>query len=389
MTKRNVYGMDFAVERGTKGASSFGTFAEVVEWEISENDTFKYIPFDYNIDGGDDETCRPLFIHKKTGFKMYWYKYPLRYAYCNKENVTSDFLKEIVEDCVKSLPKEKQIEYYNMIVYGKFKAYLNSPVYKIDDEPFKTEEYIRDKDGDISTIIERNISGAILKRINVDKEGNEMEVFDYLERIYKYTEYETITTGVIGKRYMTVLKEDGNYNDSVFLLDKRVILENKNGMKIAVETDYFHNGKELDTETKVMIDYIGSNDYTSIVNGIRETYIHDKDGELKRLIRVDKQGHMESYDMDIVKHVDGTTYYFQDDNFIANKKDELGRVVMNVNAVETIKSIYDDRGNVRTREYYTTLLKNEDEKRYAEELLNRLSLNSNYGVMGTGSLQEK
>lgn len=382
MTRRNVYGMDFTVERCTEGSEAFGTLAEVVEWEIFENDTFKYIPFNYDIDGGDDETCRPLFIHKKTGFKMYWYKYPLRYAYCNIENLTSDFLKEIVEDCVKSLSEKHQTEYYDMVLYGKFRKYLNIPKCKITNEPYKIEEFIRDNKGNILEIVERNDNGIILKRTTYKENGDEDIVIDYKELTYSYNKYEITKIGKIRKRFITSFNANGDYSNSNFVLDKRVILENKDGMKVSVETNYYGDGFE---RTSVMIDYDGSHDYTSIIDGVRETYIHDKDGVLKQLISTDELGHKTIYNMDTVNHIDGTTYHFQNGNFIANKTDELGRTVLNINAEDTIKTIFDDESNtVRTREYYFTLLNNNTEKELESltQNMKKISLSSFYGKMG-------
>lgn len=385
MTKRrNVYGMDFTMERDTEGSRVFGTLAEVLGYgcyDEFENDTFKYIPFDYDIDGGDDETCRPLFIHKRTGFKMYWYKYPLRYAYCNIENMTSDFLKDIVEDCVKSLSIEQQTEYYNMIIFGKFKEYLGIPKYKVCDEPYRIEEFIRDREGKILEIVERNDNGIVLKRTTYKENGDEDIVIDYRESTYSYNEYEITKIGKIRKRYITSYNANGDYSNSEFVLDKRVILENKDGMEVSVETNYYGDGHE---RTSVMIDYNGSHDYTSIIDGVRETYIHDKDGILRQLIVTDTLGHKTVYNMDTVNHVDGTIYHFQNGNFIAKQKDVLGRIILNVNAEDTIKTIFDGVTNkVKTREYYTTLLDDNSEKELENitQTMQKLTKNSYYGQM--------
>lgn len=50
------------------------------------------------------ENCRllkPNFLYKPTGFKIMWYKYPLRDSYMN-QNISLDEFKEILEHCVKS-----------------------------------------------------------------------------------------------------------------------------------------------------------------------------------------------------------------------------------------------------------------------------------------------
>lgn len=68
------------------------------EWESFCERTIKKI-------GEHPETCptmRPNFHHKPSGYKIKWYKYPLRDSYANKELNIKEFGK-IIDDCIKSL----------------------------------------------------------------------------------------------------------------------------------------------------------------------------------------------------------------------------------------------------------------------------------------------
>lgn len=67
-----------------------------------ENDTFIIRPYYW----GDDEkiACLPNFEHKPSGFKMTWYKYPLRDAYTNIELDANKF-SCILYDCLNSTSK--------------------------------------------------------------------------------------------------------------------------------------------------------------------------------------------------------------------------------------------------------------------------------------------
>ena len=66
----------------------------------SENDTF-YMQM-YNWENEEDET--PNFYHKPSGFKLWWYKYPMRSAKCNMKITHEQFL-EILYDCRNSLKR--------------------------------------------------------------------------------------------------------------------------------------------------------------------------------------------------------------------------------------------------------------------------------------------
>lgn len=52
-----------------------------------------------------EPTCKllaPNFLHKKSGFEIQWYKYPLRDSYMNQD-ITQEQFGEIITDCIKSL----------------------------------------------------------------------------------------------------------------------------------------------------------------------------------------------------------------------------------------------------------------------------------------------
>lgn len=64
-----------------------------------ENDVFKIEPFDY-----DAEYDQVNFFHKPSGYKMTWYKYPLRSADANMEITPEQFV-DILYDCTNSLDR--------------------------------------------------------------------------------------------------------------------------------------------------------------------------------------------------------------------------------------------------------------------------------------------
>ncbi|MDE2425654.1 MAG: hypothetical protein KGO96_07090 [Elusimicrobia bacterium] len=83
-----------------------------------ENDTFIIRPFygedcecEPDIDDGWETThtadcpvSLPNFHYKPTGFKLQWYKYPLRASEMN-QNLSYKEFREIIDTCVKSLNK--------------------------------------------------------------------------------------------------------------------------------------------------------------------------------------------------------------------------------------------------------------------------------------------
>ncbi len=70
-----------------------------------ENDTFKTIPYCWN----DDWDNEYHFWHKPSGFKLQWYKYPLRGAICNMEITDAQFV-DILYDCLNSLEADKDFK---------------------------------------------------------------------------------------------------------------------------------------------------------------------------------------------------------------------------------------------------------------------------------------
>lgn len=79
-----------------------------------ENDTFYYKSEAEDTIWDKDGNYQPNFIYKPTGFKMCWYKYPLRSCYANRD-IDFDSFKKMIDACVESLKtqplKECEIEY--------------------------------------------------------------------------------------------------------------------------------------------------------------------------------------------------------------------------------------------------------------------------------------
>lgn len=74
-----------------------GDFYKNLEGDSFENDTFIIRYYDWV---NDNE--KPNFEHKASGFKMYWYKYPLRSPEVNM-NITHEQFSDILYDCKNSL----------------------------------------------------------------------------------------------------------------------------------------------------------------------------------------------------------------------------------------------------------------------------------------------
>jgi hypothetical protein len=72
-----------------------------------ENEVFKTIPYCWNEDYWDNSYH---FWHKPSGFKIEWYKYPLRGAECNMDITASQFV-DILYDCLNSLEKDKEVKF--------------------------------------------------------------------------------------------------------------------------------------------------------------------------------------------------------------------------------------------------------------------------------------
>lgn len=68
-----------------------------------ENDVFLTRPYDWSWDSGDDEQYPlPNFEYKPTGYKLWWYKYPLRAAEANQDLNYTQII-EMMKACMKSL----------------------------------------------------------------------------------------------------------------------------------------------------------------------------------------------------------------------------------------------------------------------------------------------
>ncbi len=65
-----------------------------------ENDIFYMQMYNW----ADEEDERPNFYHKPSGFKLWWYKYPMRATECNFKITHEQFL-AILYDCRNSLEK--------------------------------------------------------------------------------------------------------------------------------------------------------------------------------------------------------------------------------------------------------------------------------------------
>lgn len=68
------------------------------------NDIFEFRAYSW-----DDKINDYHFYHKPSGFKIEWYKYPLRGANCNM-NITDSQFVDILYDCVNSLEKGKSFK---------------------------------------------------------------------------------------------------------------------------------------------------------------------------------------------------------------------------------------------------------------------------------------
>lgn len=88
----------YKFEREVNQVLWFSVFDETFEFGY-ENNTFKTKPYDW-----DNEENDYHFWHKPSGFKLQWYKYPLRSPMVNMEITHEQFL-SILRDCHNSLPK--------------------------------------------------------------------------------------------------------------------------------------------------------------------------------------------------------------------------------------------------------------------------------------------
>ena len=67
-----------------------------------ENDTFMVRSYDWGLDDEADKRNEYHFWHKPSGFKLQWYKYPLRDPYVNMDISHEQFL-DVLRDCTNSI----------------------------------------------------------------------------------------------------------------------------------------------------------------------------------------------------------------------------------------------------------------------------------------------
>lgn len=70
--------------------------------------------FEFRAYSWDDKINDYHFYHKPSGFKIEWYKYPLRGANCNMDITDSQFV-DILYDCLNSLQTNKKIKVYHYV----------------------------------------------------------------------------------------------------------------------------------------------------------------------------------------------------------------------------------------------------------------------------------
>lgn len=67
-----------------------------------ENDTFMVRSYDWGLDDEANKKNEYHFWHKPSGFKLQWYKYPLRDPYVNMDISHEQFL-DVLRDCTNSI----------------------------------------------------------------------------------------------------------------------------------------------------------------------------------------------------------------------------------------------------------------------------------------------
>ena len=67
-----------------------------------ENDTFMVRSYDWGLDDEANKKNEYHFWHKPSGFKLQWYKYPLRDPYVNMDISHEQFL-DVLRDCMNSI----------------------------------------------------------------------------------------------------------------------------------------------------------------------------------------------------------------------------------------------------------------------------------------------
>ena len=101
---------DIPFERSTNEVLWNYTMVLKSKWENTlgmngndyENDTFMVRSYDWGLDDEADKRNEYHFWHKPSGFKLQWYKYPLRDPYVNMDITHEQFL-DILRDCTNSI----------------------------------------------------------------------------------------------------------------------------------------------------------------------------------------------------------------------------------------------------------------------------------------------
>lgn len=94
----------FEFEREVNQELFFQVLGDVYEY-VGEHFSFENeIFYMQTYNWGDEEDETPNFYHKPSGFKLWWYKYPMRATECNMEITHKEFL-AVLYDCKNSLDK--------------------------------------------------------------------------------------------------------------------------------------------------------------------------------------------------------------------------------------------------------------------------------------------
>lgn len=92
----------YPIEREVNQVLWFSVFTGPYEYGRDGNDFENDVFLIRSYDWSDEENNEYHFLHKPSGFKLQWYKYPLRCPYSNMEISHEDFL-AVLRDCLNSL----------------------------------------------------------------------------------------------------------------------------------------------------------------------------------------------------------------------------------------------------------------------------------------------
>lgn len=68
-------------------------------------------------DEDSEEANKPNFYHKPSGYKLTWYKYPMRGALANKDITPNQFV-QILSHCINSYNKNKLKDGEVLVIYS-------------------------------------------------------------------------------------------------------------------------------------------------------------------------------------------------------------------------------------------------------------------------------